>query len=143
MRERGRGQVPALEKAAGCRNRHGCPRSLGDPAHHHLGVDAALGVEDCGVDPSNTASRHEYGAVLLRRVARILLQLLAVLLVTAWQRRIGDQEVEMPSQMGVEMIEPGADNVPIVSALPDDMVVLANGWGVMLGGGQMFIGLCG
>ena len=49
----------------------------------------------------------------------------------------------MPSQMGVEMIEPGADNVPIVSALPDDMVVLANGWGVMLGGGQMFIGLCG
>ena len=48
----------------------------------------------------------------------------------------------MPSQMGVEMIEPGADNVPIVSALPDDMVVLANGWGVMLGGGQMFIGLC-
>jgi hypothetical protein len=60
------------------------------------------------------------------------------MLVTAWQRCIGDQEVEMPIADGVEMIEPGADNVPIVSALPDDMVVLANGGGVMLGGGRMF-----
>jgi hypothetical protein len=60
------------------------------------------------------------------------------MLVTVWQRRIGDQEVEMPIADGVEMIEPGADNVPIVSGLPDDMVVLANGGGVMLGGGRTF-----
>jgi signal transduction histidine kinase len=44
----------------------------------------------------------------------------------------------MPLADGAEMIEPGADNVPIVSALPDDMIVLANGGGVMLGGGRMF-----
>jgi hypothetical protein len=60
------------------------------------------------------------------------------MLVTAWQRPIGDQEVEMPIADGVEMIEPGADNVPIASGLPDDMVVLANGGGVMLGGGRTF-----
>jgi hypothetical protein len=44
----------------------------------------------------------------------------------------------MPIADGVEMIEPGADNVPIASGLPDDMVVLANGGGVMLGGGRTF-----
>jgi hypothetical protein len=50
------------------------PEVLGRPAHHNLGVDAASGVEGCGVDSSNAASRREYSAVLLQRVARILLQ---------------------------------------------------------------------
>lgn len=50
------------------------PEVLGRPAHHNLGVDAALGVEGCGVVPSNTAFRREYGAVLLQRIAQILLQ---------------------------------------------------------------------
>jgi hypothetical protein len=62
----------------------------------------------------------------------------SAMLVRALQRRIGNQEVEMPIADGAEMIELGADNVPIVNALPDNMVVLANGGGVMLGGGRMF-----
>ena len=59
-------------------------------------------------------------------------------LVTALECDFGDQEVEMPTADGVEMIEPSADNVRIARALADNMVVLANGAGVMLGGGRMF-----